>query len=68
MIRWAWLLLAALALLGWAHMNRYTSIEIDGRIYKAWDRWEHRVCLFTYNSKHTLCFGPGQLGSTIKNR
>ncbi len=39
-LRWAWFVLATIALLVAAHMTRYEA-EGDGYF---WDRWRHREC------------------------
>ena len=46
--RWAWFVLAALALLGYAHATRFEIVgqEADNAdVVYVWDRWGHRVCV-----------------------
>lgn len=40
-IRWAWLLLAVIALLGYARATRYRMVGD----YQVWDRWQNRICI-----------------------
>lgn len=40
-LRWAWLVLAAAAMLWAAHMFRWAAMP--GEDF-AWDRWRHRLC------------------------
>ena len=42
-LRWAWLVLAVVALAILAHMTRYRVVE-DAEGGAVWDRWRHRYC------------------------
>ena len=64
-LRWAWFLLAVLALLGWAHMNRYRHISFeaawvdmkdsDDRQLEfreaVWDQWRQQACMLVRGAK-----------------
>jgi hypothetical protein len=46
--RWAWLVLTALALLGFAQATRYELVgqeEENADVVYVWDRWRHRLCI-----------------------
>lgn len=45
MLRWAWILLAAVSLALAAWMTRYEHIRSDTFAEWQWDRWRHRACL-----------------------
>ena len=66
LLAWAWWLLAAVALLGWAHVARYTNVEYVGAGARVWDCWLRRECVFT--ASFTRCFGVDRVWPTAHVR